>query len=562
MKRSHALVALLILAALGVVLWRVLEPEEANWCISPDAEIPTMQPPGLPQAGSLADPAREMVAVPDSPAGARPQLRVEVRAGQDDAPLSNAEIFLSDNLIGATDEQGSFSAPWPAQVSSGVLIVSLAGYVSWEAEVVPQADSFRVTLVRTGVIRGRLVSADGNTGWEGMSVLAHPEDMTADRAVVGAALAAGNPAVQRVATDGSGWFDLIGLPADRKYLLYAGGPGWVSPQPLRNVAVDGLEVQLKMRKLFGIYMRYRGPDGGPLRVAQGLSQFPGGGISAPEHGTSEFVSPTSPGLLLLPFELPEAFSYSAWDRWMLYGLDLENQPALDAILTIPGYRPLRHTVTLRRVLHELPTEEFRLEPIQSDWGTVTITLAGLPPLAPDEVPTGSANSAPQIGLTFYPRNPPTAPYEELRLSPPIWFGAVVQDPRRGGVTIEGIPAGAYGVTWNHVLQLPNLPHQGFIPPQELIVVANQRTEVRLDLSATGALRIVAEAGAVPLHGPLLLELSLDPSDRVYQSWRDGPYLLYGLTPGLIHVKEGHDRRPAIPVLVEAGRFTEVRLPPP
>lgn len=566
MKRSHLLLLVLVLVALAVFLWRgVLGGEPGEGDGPPAAPAPAAE--ALPDAGRLTDPVRDAIKAPTAPDSAV-LLRVEVRAAHDEAPLAHAVIVISDNRLGATDDQGNFSAPWPAQAAHGKLSVRLAGYLAWEAEVVPQAEPFRVALVRVGVLRGRLVSDDGNTGWEGMSVLAHPEDMTADRAVVAAALAAGDPAVKRVATDGSGWFEIAGLPTDRTYRLHAGGPGWISPTGLQKVAVGGVEVQLKVRKLFGLHLRYRGPDGGSLRVHEQLHDETPHGMLVPESGSSDMVFKESPATLLLPFALPEGYWFSAYERWILYCLNADTPVTLPFGIFIPGYKPFSGEVQLERAREAIPTKDVRLEPLTDEWGSIFVTLTGLPPCLPTEIPALGSRSAPQLRLWLLPMNLPTAAHAAAGVSHQYPFGAAVPDPRRGKFLLDGGPAAAYKVGWSHSLGLSVLPGEDTIEYQDLVVQKDATSELTLDFSGTGAVRILAAEGGAPLRGPILFQVSTPSGEMGHLALREAPYLVYGLTPGEYRFRiaprgpNPSNSPPPVVALVEAGRFTEVRLPLP
>lgn len=479
-----------------------------------------------------------------------------------------AEILLDEQWLGATDERGEFQGLWPEKISVGKLIVRLAGYLTWEADVAPQAEPYRVALVRAGVIRGRLVSADGNTGWQGMSVLAHPEDMTADRAVVGAALAAGDPTVKRVTTDGTGWFEISGLPADKRYSLHAGGPGWISPVGLQKVAVGGVEVQVKVRKLFGLHLRYRGPEGSPLRVNGQLHDETPYGMLVPEPGTSDLVVKDSPATLLLPFELPSGNWFSAFERWIFYCLDSETPVSLPFGIFIPGYKPFTGEVQLERALENIPTKDVLLEPLTDEWGSVSITLSGLPPCLPSEMPAANAQVAPQLGIWLLPLNLPTAAHAEAGVSHQYPFGAAVPDPRIGKFLLDGVPAAAYRVGWLHSLGLSMLPGEETIQYQDLLVQKDATAKLTLDFSGTGAVRILAAEGGAPLQGRILFQVSTPGGEIGHLNLWEAPYLVYGLTPGeyrfRVAPRGSNPSNTLAPVvaLVEAGRFTEVRLPPP
>lgn len=569
MKRSYALFLILVLTALAVLLWRgVFRGEPSGSAGSQGAENQATGPEALPDAGTLADPVRETVPTKETAPESRGRLRVEARTAHDESPLVQAEIRLSDKTIGATDEQGNFQAPWPEHFANGKLSVRLAGYLPWEVEAVPQAEPFRAVLVRAGVIRGRLVSADGNTGWEGMSVLAHPEDMTADRAVVGAALVAGNPAVKRVATDGNGWFELAGLPADRTYSLHAGGPGWISPISLKKVVVDGLEIEVRMRKLFGIHLLYRGPDGGPLRVHEQFHDETPHGMLVPESGTSDPVAKESPATLLLPFELPEGGWFSAYERWILYCLNSDTPVSLPFGIFIPGYRPFAGEVQLERAGETMPSKEVRLEPLTDEWGSIAVTLTGLPPCLPGEIPAPGSRSAPQLSLRLLPLNLPTAAHTEVGISRQYPFGAAVPDLRLGKFLLDGVPAAAYKVGWMHSLGLSMLPGEDTIQYQDLLVKKDETAELTLDFSGTGAVRILAAEGSAPLRGRILFQVSTPNGEVGHLNLWGAPYLVYGLAPGEYRFRiaprrpSPPDSPPTVVALVEAGRFTEVLLPPP
>jgi len=525
-------------------------------------------PPPLPDAGSLTDPLREAFQAPEAATDSAAVLRVEVRAAHDDAPLAQAQILLSDKPFGVTDELGNFSAPWPAQILSGKVSVTFTGYLPWEAEVVPQDEPFRITLVRTGVIRGRLVSADGNTDWEGMSVLAHPADMTADRAVVAAALTSGHSAVKRVATDGSGWFELAGVPADKLYSLHAGGSGWISPVGLQKVAVDGAEVQLKVRKLFGLHIRYRGPDGGPLRVHEQLHDETPHGMLVPESSTSDFVTKESPATLLLPFALPQGNWFSAYERWILYCLNSDTPVSLPFGIFIPGYKPFAGEVQLDRARETMPSKEVRLEPLTDEWGSIAVTLTGLPPCLPNEIPAPGSRAAPQLSISLLPLNLPTAAHTAAGVSRQYPFGAAVPDPRLVKFLLDGVPAAAYQVGWMHSLGLSMLPGEDTIQYQDLLVKKDETAELTLDFSGTGAVRILAAEGSAPLRGRILFQVSTPNGEVGHLNLWEAPYLVYGLAPGEYRFRiaprrpSPPDSPPTVVALVEAGRFTEVLLPPP
>jgi len=569
MRPTRRLLLILIAGGLALLLWLGLftGAEERGDSTRESADRGEKRS-ALPEAGELSETERAPVAPAESASSERFPLLVEVRTAQDDVPLAGAEIVIERKGIGRSDAQGRCQGMWPADLKRGRLIVYRAGYLRWEAEVQPQREPFRVALVRTGTLRGRIVSADGNADWTGMSVLAHPEDMPADLAIVAEALEAQSPDVAIAKTDPTGWFEIKNLPANRLFRLHAGGPGWISPQPLRRVQTGDFDVQVPVRKLFGVQLELRGPDGGPLRASDSLFDETPHGMLVPEQGTSDGISPDAAALLLVIPQWPEIRRFEL--RFHLQCLDGDDPEPLPTSIMIPGYQPTTAELRLGRVWRSIPVQEIRLESLAVEWGRITVTLENLPDCKPEER-TIRGSLPPQIILHLQPLNLPRPAHQETGPSRQFPFSAAIREPRREVFSLTGVPAAAYRVGWRHALgNLSILPNEDSLALEDLIVWPNQVSEISFDFSRTGAVRVLTHADPFMRGGWLALQVAtLDGSqDRIH--FAAAPYLIYGLTPGIYRFSRATDRPlptgapapEAVEVRVQAGFFTEVRLPPP
>lgn len=569
MLQTRRLLLILVAGALAFVLWRLLfAGADDRGQASQVTEAPAKHRSALPDVGEWEGTERARIATTES---ANPQdfpLLVEVRTAQDDAPLAEAEIVIERRGIGRTDAQGKVQGQWPADLERGRLIVYRAGYLRWEAEVQPQREPFRVALVRTGTLRGRIVSSDGSTDWAGMSVLAHPEDMPADQAIVAEALAARSQDVVIVKTDPTGWFEFKNLPANRPFQLHAGGPGWISPQPLRRVQTGDFDVQVKVRKFFGVQLGLRGPEGGPLRTSDSLFDETPHGMLGPQQVASDGISPDAAVLLLVFPQWPEIRRFG-W-RLHLHCLDGDDPEPLPTSIVIPGYQPTTTDVRLWRVWRSIPVQEIRLEPLAKEWGQITVTLQNLPAFRSDEWPT-RGSLPPQIILHLQPLNLPRSAHQETGPSGQFPFSALIREPRNGTHTLTGVPAAAYRVGWRHALDnLSILPGVDSLALQDLIVWPDQVSEISFDFSRTGAVRVLSRPDLPMQRGWLGLQIGTLDGSQARIHFAAPPYLIYGLTPGIYRFSRATDRPlptgapapEAVEVQVQAGFFTEVRLPPP
>jgi RNA polymerase sigma factor (sigma-70 family) len=260
-KAGASSVGALLLVLAALVAWRV-----------PWSSQGTRTEP--PQQARLDAPIGADRALASPVQGARhsaTRIVVIDECGQPVAGASvSSESTSGERALGTTDEHGALSiAP---EDSSGPARVS---HAEFEAAAIPELASpspIVATLRDQHAITGRVVSYISGFHAESMTVVAleatAPDFEIAPERLLQAA--------RRTTAGADGAFRLACLPADRKFTIIAGGPGWVcttaqfQPWPLVDRGTTGIE--LRAQRLFAARMEFRDQDGELAQVfAPGIS---------------------------------------------------------------------------------------------------------------------------------------------------------------------------------------------------------------------------------------------------------------------------------------------------
>jgi hypothetical protein len=561
--RVHAGAVVALLAALGLIAFlRWPDPGTAVdvQASSPRADSPSSEKltPSTRVESLRSSAARPAGTEPSADVAASTSHILRVRTVDTaDRPLAGARLYVRDDRgsrpIGTTDASGRASIPLPddpwLEIAARKQDFAVANAVVQR----PAPDECVLRLSAATTISGTVVFEDKQPAGEDLVVLALPEHRL--RVLSDAPERVWDePEVAETRTDHKGKFTLSDLNPARRYVLVAGGQGFVQQGPVGDIPPGATDAELVVDHGWAARIELRGAQG----AAPHTKDVFGTGIGATAgliEREAHFVRHARlyallSGVPIEPAADPSDLVYVAGAPRSASGvtLQLHTHP--------PGFALVRSDVPLTRLSHGMPTERIQITQVAAGFGTIEIERVGGAPLAQADTRHG-----PFAVLTLY--RDEGLPWH-YRL-----FDSRVERQR-----VENVPFGKYRAVYRLMSSRAMIPAAD--EAARSIEVGPSPTVLRYDGTQLGAIEFDARAAdGSSREGELTVFLgagTYDPKRPGQEQefngealfFRRAPYVIDNLpaTPHSFHVSPGVAGPDWHSVGVEPGQIKTVRITVP
>lgn len=419
-------------------------------------------------------------------------------------------------LLGRTAGAGSLDT----RVVAGrtTLLAEKEGFASARAYVCsPAPEAVRLQLTRELVLEGRVLSAADRKPLAGVTVVAVPDDVPADRHLMRLS-ATGQPVLPTAVSDEDGRFRLSALDPGTRHRLEAGGSGFILPEAHRVEAAPGGPLELLMWRLYGVRVSTVAAGGGRPPVASIVGVESCTQLSCESSAECAPIARTSWSLALDDAAWDALRSLAEYDLYqdvLLYSSPaaLDRLGPIRLIKCVPGYETVNAEFWARPIAGGLASEELVVSPVWDRYGALEVRLTGLPS---PEIQHHTARGPMEYAFLRH---------RELDVT--MMFPV---DPAVPSRSLGLVPTGTYQVALRHrAWQSPDWSR-----PLAEFEVGEGSNLTSIDLSSQGGFEVrLVGVGGARAEGPVEFELLAagEPAILDHYSFDHAPYRVWGLESG-------------------------------